>query len=115
MKLKKTLAGIAFLLLSPLPSYALTGNDLLAYCEKKNLEEMCSAYIGGATSGMLFFDTYLQTINKTKGKNLCVPDELIAIQMQKIVINFLRRNPEKLHLPATSLVLAAVVEKYSCR
>jgi Ssp1 endopeptidase immunity protein Rap1a len=61
----------------------------------------CGAYITGV----------LDTLDD---RGFCLPKEAVAAQTIDVVILYLRDHPERLHLPASGLVVDALKEKFPC-
>lgn len=68
---------------------------------------IAQGYVGGVqdsangqpVNGFLFF---------------CVPSEVKGSQAEEITLNYLKAHPEERHLPAKTLVIWALAEKFPC-
>jgi Rap1a immunity proteins len=71
----------------------------------------CASYISG------FLDATSLTSFSTKGqKNICTPDQGIANdQAARILVKYLRENPELLHQSGRTSVYVALVQAFPCK
>jgi hypothetical protein len=44
----------------------------------------------------------------------CVPSDVIAVQVARVVYNYLKSNPDKLHMNASTLTLEALSQAWPC-
>ena len=99
---------LAVLLLgvTPAASDFFTGNELHAFCDSSNPDEknpsVCFGYIVGVASALDPMSIF------------CFSDGVKARQVEDIVKNYLKDNPEKRHDAASSLVIAALKERFPC-
>ncbi len=83
-----------------------SGNDL-----KEKLEVNSTAtggYAGGVGLGYV-----IGVLDVYDGFGTC-PDKVQAGQVAQVVLKYLRENPEKLHLSADTLTLAAIGKAWPC-
>src|SRR5215217_3698415 len=93
---------------------ALTGAELQKRCREKISspgELSCTAYLRGFLDGMVF-GTF---IGKTNPDLFCTPKGGIAAdQARKIVADYLKVHPEKLHLEAGGLAANSLADAFPC-
>jgi hypothetical protein len=96
---------------------AITGNKLIEYCESYGVEKKtptgfqksawCTGYILGVVSGMIYLDFKNQ---------FCIPSKNVTNeQITKVVIKYLKENPQRLHEIYTSLIFTAISEAFPCK
>lgn len=69
----------------------------------------CYGYIFG------FMDAHEVTITATQSERLyCLPSRLDGNQIARVVVKFLRANPEKLHLQAGVLTGVGLAQAFPC-
>jgi hypothetical protein len=96
-----------------------TGNDLLSSCQDwENWEDpnitsrqqfrygICIANITAAINGMFYVDTQ---------KQFCPPETAIGGQFTRVVIRYLKENPQRLHEYYVPLILSAMKEAFPCK
>jgi hypothetical protein len=92
---------------------AITGNKLIKTCEKYNVEitnvdfqmtAYCTGYITGVVDGMNYIEN-----------RFCVPRKVIYGQIIKVVIKYLKNNPQRLHQDYAPLIYSAVSESFPCK
>ena len=96
-------------------SYSLThkfcggaGNSLLEALEGQEKNDI------GYRSG--YFDGYVNGVADFSGNVLwCPPQNVKAGQLSKIVANYLRAHPERLHKGAETLVIEALSGPFPCK
>ena len=91
----------------PAVGFSMTGEELLADCSKAD-----STYERGSCSGYLTGTLATYDLFKGPGEYYCPPDNVTTEQLQPIVVKFLGENLEHLHLPASSMVLNALMLAY---
>lgn len=108
-----------FFILTLSPVWA-DGNQLLENCQKwetetKDLVEaaqsgMCMGMVQGVTDEILF-------MNPSMPKNLqvCLPEKITSGQIIKIVIKYLKDNPEQLHLSEAQFIHGVLLTTYPCK
>ena len=110
MKLLITAVLIALINVSTYPAMAshVTGNELLEFCESKNLAEwgFCSGFVWGAADG--------HQLTSDESVSFCSPEDATSDQMGRVVVKYLRDHPEKLHEYAVLLVAVALIEAWPC-
>jgi hypothetical protein len=86
-----------------------SGNELLKACEDHNL--ICPGYIAGVVDGARAIAHW----EKLGNPGFCTPDNGVTLgQLRRIAENYMRANPQNLHLTASSLVLNAITEAFPC-
>jgi hypothetical protein len=86
----------------------LSGNDLFKACTEKSVNRgVCRGYIIGIID-------VVGSAPFSSQRTLCVPDSVLASQVEDIVENWPRDHPENRHYAASGLVLAALQEKFPC-
>ncbi len=112
MKLWITTALIAMITISTYPqaAKAMTGNELLEYCEGSNYGQgACGGFILGV------FDGYRLGIHTGGGKELvCDPGGVTTSQLEHIVLTYLKGHPGSLHREAVYLMLSAFKKAFPC-
>jgi len=105
-------------------SAALDGNEILRRCspglEKTDLTAMenaeyiyCMGYIAGVMDAAVFMHT--MSDEKNTVWRWCGPaDGIAGGQAARIVVKWLKNNPEKLHLRGDTLIIAALHEAFPC-
>ena len=110
-KVKLYLLLIIFGMLLRAPSlYAASnnGNSLLEALEGQEKNDI------GYRSG--YFDGYVNGVADFSGNVLwCPPQNVKAGQLSKIVANYLRAHPERLHKGAETLVIEALSGPFPCK
>ncbi len=81
-----------------------TGNDLSERCKSEGTigPDLCRGYVTGSA------DTLTNT-----GK-ICAPRQATDIQAVAVVRKYLQQHPERLHLPAASLVRHSLMDAFPC-
>jgi hypothetical protein len=79
--------------------------------------ELSSSYIEGHMQGEcvaiirgLVDAAYLQPPSP-----FCVPDDATNGQMVRVVVNYIDRHPEKMHMPFTHLAAEALLKAWPCK
>jgi hypothetical protein len=115
--MKWTLAVVFLCLIScarPAKAY-MNGNDLHNYCSAA-LDKQSQA---GSRAGLClgFLDAYRQLavmLPVSANFKLCLPEGVGQEQLIKVLVKYLDRHPEELHLPAAQLVYDATTEAFPC-
>jgi len=108
------------------PTWAGDGNSLLVNCQKfeqleqekdKNNDLLSAAQIGtcmGTVNGV--FETII-LVNSVIPKDIqvCYPESITTGQHIRIVMKFLKDNPEQLHLNEAYLIRAAALKAFPCK
>lgn len=104
-----------FILAMSMPVQALTGNELLKYCEEGNNEALkvhfqsnafCLGYVTGASEGLFYADN----------RNVvCFSDGVTVEQLKKVVMKYLNDNPQKLHESYVPLIYSSIKEAFPCK
>jgi hypothetical protein len=75
----------------------------------------CTGYILGSHDT----DYAVQMIEEhdkiTVMKHACVPSDASTAKVVRVVVKYLRDNPERLHMPASILVIDAVRSSFPCK
>ena len=117
MKMTRTIVvAVALFSMLDRPAVAahfVDGNDLYSKCREEGtayspvttfqLFAYCQGYITGIADGILADGAE---------SRLCMPDKVSGQQLFDVVRSYLVDHPEKRHLPAESLVTAAIREKF---
>ncbi len=118
MKLITQLIIIILLTFTVVPDKAIaeTGNELLEMCDIELTKDssvsefqdtaFCHGYIVGAYEGMKYM---------AKQKVWCRPEGVTFGQIKKVVIKYLKENPQRLHELYVELVLSAMREAFPCK
>ena len=107
--LKRSILAVLFVLLFSSPALCekqfVSGKQLLVNCESgvDYAEGNCTGYVSGV------FDNSI-TINKQ-----CLPLNATSGQRIKVVKEYLKEHPERLHTSASVLVQAAINEAFPCK
>ena len=116
--MKKHLLGILvvlFFLVISTPTQAATGSMLLESCENGDAGQVqswqidlgfCVGRIGGAVDGLHLFD---------RNHVFCLPREVEFKQQKRVVIKYLRGNPQRLHEWDITLIIFAMAEAFPCK
>jgi len=127
---------ICFILLVPTKSYSITGNKWLEICqtEEEWAQTSCTVYLLGLKDMEHYKNTMNYNILKrmkergilserivyaiteiSKSLYVCLPEEVTPSQLKKVVINWLEKNPGKLHDPLILSFLASMQENFPCK
>jgi hypothetical protein len=77
----------------------------------------CTGYLNGIGD----FDFMLSQIERERGggksiiQHICIPEGVSSGQTVRIVVKWLRENPDKLHMPASVLAVAAIRNAFPCK
>ena len=125
-------ALIALITVSSYPrdAMALSGKELLEYCEADDLNPICVNYIMGSIGDTGFCmgcasgnDSWVQTSLDQYGilstfNPFCLPEGMTmntsVLYLQNVLIDYLRAHPDDLHLDATELRDTAFIEAFPC-
>lgn len=119
-------AFFAFLMIGFGTAQAQTGNDLLEQCghgerivntpsgqpsgANTSLANRCLGFLTGFTQGVK-----IESFVSRSGPNaFCIPQGVIAQQLQTIALNWMRANPNKLHEPGSVVLTIAYSEAFPC-
>jgi hypothetical protein len=103
------------LLLLPMPSLALDGSTLVAWCS--NAAESAPGvdvmtfeygYCAGWTEGVIALAT------RDSAKKFCPPEPIGKLMLIRTVLGYLREHPERLKQPAEILAPEALSAMYPC-
>jgi hypothetical protein len=133
--MKSCVALVVFCALSipafPASQLSDSGNDFLSECSTLDKEassltnvEMlknlsCVFYIRGLMDGTTYEDARILAESSVKLKlpayPFCLPAESVQfLQLGRVVLKYIRDNPEKAHLQTSVLVFAAVRNAFPC-
>jgi uncharacterized protein YoaH (UPF0181 family) len=106
------------------------GNSLLQSCDLyvqaadgkpiSSGDAVQGSFCTGYLTGILDFDITLSHLENDKSgskgviRHICVPDGVSTGQAVRIVVKWLRNNPERLHYPASVLALAGLRDAFPC-
>jgi hypothetical protein len=89
-----------------------TGNRLVADCTNVT-NEMNAGACHGFIMGV--WDSFETATNYEAGNRsiICLPENVTVVQMRKIVLNYMDKNPEKLHFQRSVPGFARLVRRLS--
>ena len=103
-----------------------TGTHLLRACYNSiNMEENrgydsasslhCSSIITGVVDTIMLYEGLLVSSNASK-RFICMPKKPVSVsQGTRIVVNYLKTNPNKLHERDTGLIQLAFLDAFPCK
>ena len=101
-------------LASPRPAAALDGNRFLNVCKVDRLA--CRYYVQGWYEAWATVVIYPGGATEIPTKlGVCIPNQVSVGQAEKVLLKYLRDNPEKLHKGMIELTLFAMQEAFPCR
>ena len=127
--MKRLILVLAILLLLPSVVFGVvSGNDLknLCFAEKEKtsdkvtkewLDVSCMLYVQGTILGWkagMIMGSRDEMADKNNGR-ICISENSIATEWASIVTKYLKSHPEKLHQPATFMVIMAMEEAFPCK
>jgi Rap1a immunity proteins len=101
----------------------LTGQKLLGYCSQavKSFDDdktvdiaeanLCIGYVAGA----LDMERNIVALSKTWTPHVCYPKNGTVEQAVRVVVKYLRDNPEGLHYSAGSTIWVALMKAFPCK
>lgn len=98
--------GMVLALLSA-PAEAVTGNSLFDACER-SAEGFCAGYILGVVDR-------IEDQALIEPRHICFPPGATTRQLIDVVMNYLRKHPEKRHFKASQQVWLALDEVWVCK
>lgn len=110
-QLMKCLITLWLTLSVSMGSYGLTGNEMLRKCDLDNptfMSGVCSGYIYGANEMQLLFSLM------DAPPFYCQPAGVDNGQRDRIVIKYMKENPEVLHMPFLNIIVKALMEAFPC-
>lgn len=115
----KTVISLLLLvsLSAPVRVFALTGTDLLAWCEQTVEAEatLGGGFCLGAAYGVhLTMSTYQSILKDQDVTLVCFPEAHEPDQMRRIILNYLRTHPDQLQFEAYALVIWAFMDAFPC-
>lgn len=131
MKYAIMVLALVGVLATPRLAAALTGNDLLKVCGSGETGKLaCNSYVHGwrdAFSAANIIKIHAQNnwrpgevpTQKQASHNremwVCIPKGVSYSQMRKVLLKYLRDNPEKLNETSNFLTLKAIQKAFRCR
>jgi len=86
------------------------GNELMAWCEPRNLagpsDPLCLGYVSGVSDAANFSRQFTGQGSNTN----CTPPGVTIVQEADAVVNYINRNPDKRDVAAAALVISALDE-----
>jgi Rap1a immunity proteins len=75
----------------------------------------CMGYMRGFTSGVDFGVGFVKSATKEKAlAPFCVPEEVGNAQLVRVVLKYIRDNPEVAHQRTAALIVKALGKAYPC-
>ena len=82
----------------------------------------CAGFMGGVRDGAGMAFTTIKSIDPSysylKGSmedfRVCFPDRVTGAQLIRVVLKFIRENPDKAHLPTVGLIVLADLQAFPC-
>ena len=111
----QTIIVALFAMAMSVPVEAVTGNKLLEYCENgadqsrsAHFQEdaYCIGFITGVVDGLRYFDFQ---------NRFCLSEGVTQGQAQKVVIKYLKDNPQRLHEGYVPIIYSAIKEAFPCK
>lgn len=104
------------------------GNSLLNFCnyelqlydgvEISAADQVKAGFCTGFITGVGDLNTTLNEIQKDKNAGFvgspCMPTGVTTGQVVRVVVKFLKDNPENLHMPAAALTIGAIRKAFPC-
>ena len=100
------------------PAGAVTGNDLRAWCETLERQELtnaeamayvhCLAYVQGVV------DALIVLAQRSGGQPFCIPDSLSYTEAAGLAREYLERYPARRPLSAARVIASALEEAFPC-
>ena len=127
---------ICFILFIPTKSYSITGNKWLEICQSEEAWAIasCTVYLLGFQDmehyknilnnnilkrmkerGILSERNVYAITEISKSLYVCLPKEVTPLQLKKVLINWLEKNPGKLHDPLVWSFLDSMRENFPCK
>jgi hypothetical protein len=106
-----------------------SGNDFLSECSAlerandSNLTHLdmaknvqCLSYVQGSIDGAFYENARIGMTGKAKAPPLpyCLPEDVSGIQLARVVLKYVRNNPEKAHMATVVLVFMALEDAFPC-
>ena len=109
--IKKLLVLVACLsFVWPVNSKAATGVEMLQWCESKDSYRMaCGGFLYGVAGTM----TTYEQLNMTSVP-VCLPEAFTQEQLRLVYIDWVKRNPDYLHMNAPMPAILAFLEAFPC-
>ncbi|MGD1080463.1 MAG: Rap1a/Tai family immunity protein [Candidatus Sulfotelmatobacter sp.] len=101
-------------------NFTSSGNDFLRLCDVNEehattMTGACRGYVAGVIDGFDGAFILGQTSRHEPPKGLfCTPAESTLGQKYRVVVKFMKDHPEKDHLPASALILEAILGAFPC-
>jgi len=109
MNIKK-IFSTALLVLATSPALALSGEEMVSYCEGN----ACGGYFVGAFDGLRIAGA-VGSEKQRKTVAICPPDDVTNEQVVDVALAYLQQHSEVAHLSAANLALRAWRERWSCQ
>jgi Ssp1 endopeptidase immunity protein Rap1a len=75
----------------------------------------CMSYVSGFVQGVFWEAEFVKTnTNKEMRKPFCRPKDVENAQLVKVVLKYIRENPEEAHEPTAVLIISALAKVYPC-
>ena len=113
---------LTLLLIFSVRAFGTDGNRLLEMCSVAEKEEFqpdelrklaaCTNYIDGVLDTQVMWQSL--TANEPKHKKSICAESINTMQGAKIVVKYLRDNPDKLHWSGAALVVNAIHSAFPC-
>ena len=86
---------------------------LLRICESASIDDkgVCTGFLQGVHDT----NEALQQLGYLSEDIYCIPQHVREGQLIRVFVNYANRNPEKLHIAASSLVIYAYIDEFPCR
>jgi hypothetical protein len=90
----------------------MTGNGLLRKCQgqgETTIMAMNKGFCLGIIAG------YTDALRTSKGRNVCIPNEVEWGQRMEVIVKYLENHPEKRHIYYEVLIIDALLEAFPCK
>lgn len=103
-----------------------SGNAFVRVCsaiekdEHTDLETLhvlsCMSYVSGFVQGVFWEAEFVRiNTNKEMRKPFCRPKDVENAQLVKVVLKYIRDNPEEANEPTAVLIISALAKAYPCK
>ena len=76
----------------------------------------CASYVGGVKAGLVLGESIaLARAGLPDAHVACIPNDSNYEQFARVVLKYLKEHPERLHKPASHLIVFALNEAYPCK
>lgn len=90
-----------------------TGNGFLQFCGGDSVVR--NSYCIGYIQGVISTDEGISKTPTSTNRSLCIPTGVTMLQLQDIVIAYLKYTPEERHWPSWILVHNAINKAFPCQ